>query len=703
MAVRTLDPQEKAQLLQRINSGLDARGIDLGKPRLVAEVDRAAIDVDGRRFTYSFSSETPVERWWGIEILSHDPKDVDLSRFAAKAMAPLLVDHDWRIERQVGVIEEATIDGQRKKGYATARMSKKAFAEEQWLELQDGQIGNISVSYDILDIVLVEEKKGAPPVYRCKWRPYENSLVPVAADIKVGAGRGLQSPTAPVTPTEEVRMDPENPTQMGAAVGTATTPAPPPAATPAPDIRGAHPGADPLQGERQRVAEIMAVALHINQPGVMEIARSFVTNGGTPDEFRVAAFRKVHGESSIVPVTDGPNLGLNGRELKRFNLMRLVRHMCNQASPTLRAEAAYEIETCAEYRKKTRGEQSRDLELSYHIPGEVLDYIGRQYQARQFARMGHLRALQSLMEGRDFRASDMAVGTPGLGGYTVETSVLGDQFIELYKAQAVTMGLGRVVGGAIGNVQIPSQTGGSTGYWVAEGVDVTDSALAMGQLLMTPKTAGGYIDATRLLLMQSSIDFENLMVEDLTGVVANTIDIAGIKGGGAGQISGILTLPSGIGNVNMGDNAGAMTWPKIVEFETTAAVANAPTRRPGWLTNPKVRGAAKTTLRTVTYGEKPLWDDQQPNTPLNNYPVWVTNNVPSNYTKGSHGTADLSALIFSTNWDDLVYVLWGGLEIGVSSEALFLSGGKRIRVLQTVDGGLRHPAAFVISDEITTS
>ena len=678
MAVRTLDPQEKAQLLQRINSGLDARGVDRGKPRLVAEVDRAMIDVDNRRFTYSFSSETPVERWWGTEILSHDPKDVDLSRFAAKAMAPLLVDHDWRIERQVGVIEEASIDEQRRKGYATARMSKKAFAEEQWLEIQDGQIGNISVGYDVLDILLVEEKKGAPPTYRCKWAPYETSLVPVAADIKVGAGRGFQSPTAPVIPNKEDRMDPENPTQTGAAAGTATPPAPQPAASPAPDIRGTTPSDD--KGPQQR-AEIMAVALQINRPDVWEIARHFVTNGGTPDEFRVAAFRKVHGESSIVPVTDSPDLGLGRNDLRRFNLMRVMRAVAFPEDRTMQQEAAFETDVCQSFLRKNR----RTSQIGgMVIPGEIL----RRPMPMRFTG----------------RAQDLMAGTASYGGETVQKDIMGDQFIELLRNSAVTMAMGRVISGLTGNVSFPSQSSGATGYWVTENNAVTDSTVAFGALALSPKTVGGYMDISRQLLLQSSIDVEALVMDDLTKVIGNAIDAVAIGpitgSAGSGEPAGFLTLPSGIGNEAWAGTDGCNpTWALMVHFETTVAAGNAGGKWM-WLMNPKTRGYLKQIMKVATYGDTPVWDSKDPQGPVNSYPVVITNNVPSTITKASSG-ATLSAIIFG-NFDDLLFGLWDGLEIARDTAAGFLAGTVRIRALQSLDLGLRHAASFAVSDEVKT-
>jgi hypothetical protein len=44
------------------------------------KVERTAVNVETRTAELSFSSETPVERWFGNEILDHSGKACDLSR-----------------------------------------------------------------------------------------------------------------------------------------------------------------------------------------------------------------------------------------------------------------------------------------------------------------------------------------------------------------------------------------------------------------------------------------------------------------------------------------------------------------------------------------------------------------------------------------------------------------------------------------------
>ena len=74
-------------------------------------LDRSSVDQDNRTVELSFSSDAPVERWFGNEILSHDPKSVDLGRL--NDGAPLLMDHNT--SDQIGRVESASVDGKRAK------------------------------------------------------------------------------------------------------------------------------------------------------------------------------------------------------------------------------------------------------------------------------------------------------------------------------------------------------------------------------------------------------------------------------------------------------------------------------------------------------------------------------------------------------------------------------------------------------------
>ena len=66
--------------------------------------------------SFPFSSEFPVERYFGSEVLSHDKGAADLDRL--NDSAPLLFNHDP--DRVIGVVERAYIDEKKRRGYTRA-------------------------------------------------------------------------------------------------------------------------------------------------------------------------------------------------------------------------------------------------------------------------------------------------------------------------------------------------------------------------------------------------------------------------------------------------------------------------------------------------------------------------------------------------------------------------------------------------------
>ncbi|RAS21512.1 HK97 family phage prohead protease [Paraburkholderia bryophila] len=152
----------------------------------VRRVEVSHIDANRRTVELAFSSETPVPRQFGIEVLSHAAGAVDLSRL--NSGAALLMDHNF--SDQIGVIESARIDSDRV-GRAVVRFGNSARANEIFQDVQDGIRNLVSVGYRVLEIVQSEQRDAGPVYTVTSWLPYEISFVSVPADPSVGIGRSL--------------------------------------------------------------------------------------------------------------------------------------------------------------------------------------------------------------------------------------------------------------------------------------------------------------------------------------------------------------------------------------------------------------------------------------------------------------------------------------------------------------------------------
>lgn len=153
-----------------------------------------------RKFTLSFSSEEPYERFWGREILDHGPEAVDLSRL--DSIGVLLFNHDR--DAVLGKVNRVWIENQR--GMAEVEFDKDEKSEVIFQKVKSGTLKGVSVGYRI--DVIEEVKSGAastdgrftgPCDVARKWTPFEISIVSVPADATVGVGRKLERQDAPGT------------------------------------------------------------------------------------------------------------------------------------------------------------------------------------------------------------------------------------------------------------------------------------------------------------------------------------------------------------------------------------------------------------------------------------------------------------------------------------------------------------------------
>lgn len=607
--------------------------------------DRSAIDVEARTVEIAFSSETPVERWWGIEILDHSRGAMRDGRM--KRGGALLMDHDWR--DQVGVVESVRIDADRV-GRAVVRFGRSARASEVFQDVQDGIRTNVSVAYRIHKAVL-EKSEGDEDTYRISdWEPHEISFVSVPADIAVGVGRSADPATtpAPSIPESTTMND-----QVRAETGATTTPAPAAVDT----ARFVTQGAD---AERQRVASIMAIA---NADGYKrfnldELARSAISGGMSLDEFRAKAMDKM--TSAPMPTAE---IGMTSRETRQYSLVRALNALANPSDARAREAAAFEIE-CSTAAAAASGKGTRGLV----VPFDVLK-------------------------------RDLLVGTATAGGHTVATDLLAGSFIDLLRNAQVISGLGtQYLTGLVGNVAIPRQSGGASAYWVAENAAVTESQQAFDQVTLAPKTVGALTDISRKLLLQSSIDVEAFVQRDLATILGLAIQQAAITGPGTGNQPTGITATAGIGSVAGGTNGAAPSWQHIVDLETAVAVANADIGSLAYLTNAKVRGKLKTTSK-VSGQNGFIWGEGD--TPLNGYRTAVSNAVPSNLTKGTaNGVA--SAIIFG-NFADLIVGMWGGLDLLVDPYTGGAAGTVRVIAHQDVDVAVRYAGSFAAMQDALTA
>lgn len=149
--------------------------------------DRLKANDDAKTIPVSISSETPVKRFFGNEVLVHDTDAVDMSRAGSDNGLPLMMNHTSRGGKLVGRVKGIKLKDRRLVGTAHFSDNTKA-ARSAYADARDGFLTDISVTYDILEISENFEN-GDDTVNVTRWLPVEAAIEPVPADGSVGFNR----------------------------------------------------------------------------------------------------------------------------------------------------------------------------------------------------------------------------------------------------------------------------------------------------------------------------------------------------------------------------------------------------------------------------------------------------------------------------------------------------------------------------------
>ena len=624
------------------------RTIKTGTLQRTATFARADANDAARTVPLAFSSETPVDRWFGAEILDHAASSVRLGRLANAG--PLLVDHDHT--RQIGVIEQITL-GTDRVGRALVRFGKSAAAEEIYQDVKDGIRQHVSVGYRVHKMVL-ESKQGDAESYRATdWEPLEISMVSVPADASVGVGRAAAPQDAQAFETL-IEGD-----ATRAAEPTTIAPTPKEPTMTAPDTQAIELAArtDAAKNERSRTNEIAALGEAHAKRGGDKLAMQYIREGKTVEDFRAALLDAAAKE----PQTD--TVQLSAREAKDYSYVRAI------AAALGRAEgqnvSGFEVDI------------SQDIERG--MPANV-------------KRNGGIFVPLSLQRAA---IAESLYNTSGKGASTVFTQA-GD-FIEMLRNASVAVGLGaRVMNGLTGPVSFPKQTGGASAYWMAEndGTNVTASNAALGAVSLSPKTLQGTTAFSRQLMAQSSLDVEAFIRQDLAAAHALAWDLAVLHGtGNSNQPSGIY-VASDVNSVAFG---GVPTYALLIDMITEVLKDNALGGSLAFATTPGLAGKMAKTVIAANTDTRMLWDGK-----LNEGMVAGYRAIASNQVSAVLGGGAEQGLIFG-NWADVMIGNFGSMELVVDPYALKKQGMIEVTSFQLCDIALRRGQSFTKATGVTLS
>lgn len=685
-----LAPASRSTILARAASPDPTAPADAATPTV------PGLDLAARTLTLTFSSEAPVERWFGAEVLSHAPGAADLSRL--NDGAPLLFNHN--MDDVLGVVVSASI-GSDRKGYATVRFANTPRASEVMGMVADGILRNVSFMYQASKYCIESEEED--PYYdpdatytATSWMAYEVSIVSVPADQSVGVGRALtleaQSvtvetqrrtvpPPAPANPqligeTMKFRNHPILREQADAVRSTGGGSAP----TGAPD------NTDPVLAERQRSTAIGSLCRSHNVP--QDVAQTMIDKGTTIAEARGIVLERIERQNGQGPVASlgHAHVDLTDKEKRSYSLIRAVQATVNNDWK----KAGFEREVSVEISKRTEKETN-----GFFMPTN-LPFAPDETHLRAWNMQGGQR-LQT--------RAPYQVGTAAQGGNLVATNLLADNFIEVLRNASVTAQLGaRYLTDLVGKVDIPRQSAASTVGWVGESIAGGESEATFDKVTLSPKTVATWSVMSRLMMLQSTPSIEMIAREDLLAVAALALDLAAMSGTGAGgQPLGIVNQ-SGVKSIVGGVDGLPLSFDQIIQLKTAPKVANATMSNMAFAINCKSQGYLET-LKSTT-GQY-LWSDNGSaangaGPTLKGERYVASQQLRSNLTKGA--SAGICSELIYGNWRELLIGMWGVMEIAVNpyDSTGFKNGDVILRVMQTADVGVRHGASFAIQSDALT-
>jgi HK97 family phage major capsid protein/HK97 family phage prohead protease len=408
------------------------------------------------------------------------------------------------------------------------------------------------------------------------------------------------------------------------------------------------------------INEITALASEHN---IGDIARSYIAGQiSQGQEPSLAVFKGI----AVANLPEGTplvnnDIGLTEDERQSFSVMRLMRSMMSGDTDS----AGFEREAVAAAEEKLERSLSHG---GFVLPTDLMGSWGRFRTEDGRLVTAHSAARAALATG----------GNPNI----LTTDHLAESFIDNLRNVSAVVGAGAtMLEGLSSDVEIPGGDQNIAAAWLAsEDADAAESNPTFRKITLAPKDLAAFTDVTRRMLQQQTIDLELYIRAQMVEAVRLAIDTASLYGSGAAGIPEGIANTTGIGSVTFA--SAIPTRDEIIDMKTAIASTN---QMGGYryLGNSAMVGDLQKTKVDAGSGIFLMNDDANR---LVGHAFSETNQI----TDGD---------LFVGNWSDLLIGMWDGLQLDMSTEAKFLSGGRRFRVIQTVDTAVRRVGSFTLGND----
>jgi len=669
-------------------------------------------DAEAHTVTMAVSSEYPVQRYGGDEILSHAQGAIDLERL--KDGIALLFNHDYNLHLGTSVGYELK-DGVLR---ITNKFGTNPLAREKEQDVADKILKDVSIGYQPLEYDITEDKTGYRTYTVTRWELYENSLVTVPADPTVGVDRNApaevhvkvnfrildadpeppqersQTPDSEDEDDDEEEVDDPDDPEAGERTAASTTPTTQPTQQRNQTMAEATTTVDHAANEKARVTALRNLRQinpsHYSEDQVMQDIVGGVSIERATDAIAERAIAA--GQNSNVPTIAGEQLErMSPKEQRLYSRAGAARAAINLL----------------------RGGTFKDEESGF--AQEVSDSIRKAATERGISGLGN-GILTPGVTNKRFAQMEAQKRTVQSGSGTIASATNFTEVelppIEMLRNTAVCMALGaRMIPGLHGTPQFPRQNAAASSSWMAEAAAVTTSDPGMNFFNMVPHRLSMGSPYTRDFLALSNLAIDSFLAEDRYEVLALSLDYAGLAGSGTGNVplglqnyTGLATVLTGStraanGTVTAGAGGVPPTYVDLNDAEAAISGANA-----GglgllrWAGTPQARAAMRSILKFPgVNGSAPIMPDSRIGSnglqegPLG-YDGIFSNQLPKNGTVNS--VSNLHAMVLG-NWPQMIIGDWDLNEIIADNITGAASAIYKIFEHGYYDINFRHIEAFV--------
>jgi HK97 family phage major capsid protein len=309
----------------------------------------------------------------------------------------------------------------------------------------------------------------------------------------------------------------------------------------------------------------------------------------------------------------------------------------------------------------------------------------------------------------NLRGKALGTVTDTAGGTFVPLPMLGE-LIDLQRSLEVfaSAGAREVALPPNGRVQFPKLTGASTAYWVGEGNAIAESQPTTGNLDLQTKKLGVFVKLNNELLRFASPSAEGLVRLDMARAAALKADLAMLEGTGGTQIKGLITY-SGIAThtaSTTGANGDTFQPNDVALMESKLPDAvEAPS---AWVMRKAMLAALmnrRADAVSASDGKGPfLFRDPRSasaGAPVELYGTRVVRSAQVSATRVKGSGTNLTYILLGY-FPDWIVARMGVMEFLASGlgDTAIQNDMTYLRGIQHIDAGPRHPASFVLCDQL---